>query len=717
MDILHFRHIRTKMLACILPIILISCGLLTTVSIVASRSTIKEQIDVQMDAKLSAEASKINAYIEEISNTSMAISRMVTGTFKNTKIDDFLDSLSVLIFDNPLILGSGLWFEPYAYDSGEKYCGPYVYKDGNRSVMTWDYSNEEYDYFNQEYYTMTRGSTGPKVTDPYYDETSNCIMSSTSAPMFDMNKKYIGCVTVDMELSAIQSMVSNIKVGETGSAILLARDGTYIYDKDSSKVSKSMNIKNDPNRSLADSSRGIFSENKGLFLYKDSDGKEQAVFHLTLDKTGWILLLQRPMEEINAPVYKLLSFMSTICVIVLIAAVVILLLLVRSITVPIVHTMNFSKELSEGSGDLTYQIQIEAKNEIGDLVKYFNKFINSQRSMISELKVSESSLETVARELASSSQESAGAIAQIMANIQGVRHQTEQQQETFEEVSRLLANNIEKIEELDKQIAMENDSISTSSSAIEQMIGNINSVTDSVGKMSKDFDELTRFAVDGKQLQNLVGEKITNMAEQSNTLVEANNTISSVASQTNLLAMNAAIEAAHAGSAGQGFSVVAEEIRKLAEDTSKQSQAIGQQIKSITSIISDVVSASGGAQKSFAKIEERINVISTLVSEVNNAMDEQSTASKQVLNSLAEMTNSSSVVKSTAKDLSRDSVGIQRSLSDLTQVVQTVNSSMDEMALGAKDINDSAQKIADMTEETNNSISALHNLVKKFKTE
>ncbi|MBS7261222.1 MAG: methyl-accepting chemotaxis protein [Treponema sp.] len=435
-------------------------------------------------------------------------------------------------------------------------------------------------------------------------------------------------------------------------------------------------------------------------------------------QTNWMVISCVSRAEIEKPIIKRtinMFLMGTIFFILVFALT--SFILGTSLAKPIIKTVSFTKHLSEGEGDLTIRIHTHAKNEVGDLVHYFNQFVESQRIMISDLKKSENDLNLIGQELHSSAQESASSIAQIMANIEGVRRQTESQSHTFEQVINLINESILKIHELDSLITQEADSISDSSCAIEEMVGNINSVTDNVEKMAHEFGELEKVSGEGLARQNEVNEKINRMVEQSKILLDANNTIANVAEQTNLLAMNAAIEAAHAGEAGKGFSVVADEIRKLAENTSDQSAAIGQELQRISATIEAVVDSSDKSRVAFDNVQARIGKTNEIVRIISNAMDEQASASKQVLESLQTITANSNIVKLTASNLEQDSVHIQSSMAELNQVVSTVNGSMDEMAIGAKEINSSAQHISDMANKTQDNINTLNALVGRFITE
>ncbi|MBO7353563.1 MAG: hypothetical protein J6U61_04815 [Lachnospiraceae bacterium] len=248
---MKFKKISTRMLTFVLPVLIIPMLILTLVSIASSQKAIGEQLDNRMYAELSAAERNVEEKLTGISTAATIISDMVAGNYTHTSAREYQNILTRIIQSDDMILGSGLWFEPYTFDAALEYFGPYIYKDGGNITVTYEYSNAEYNYFIQEYYLNAKNSTSAVITDPYYDPTSGLIMSTCSAPILSDDGKYLGCVTVDIELSSITDLVNGISVGKTGKAIMLDSVGTYLAGVDDSKIANARKITEDSDKDMA----------------------------------------------------------------------------------------------------------------------------------------------------------------------------------------------------------------------------------------------------------------------------------------------------------------------------------------------------------------------------------------------------------------------------------------------------------------------------------
>jgi methyl-accepting chemotaxis protein len=541
------------------------------------------------------------------------------------------------------------------------------------------------------------------------DETNLWI----NAPVFDSRYKPIGILGTGINLT---NFIDSIYKSYTGNAVLyfFNPNGEITGAKNTMLVANKVKL----DKELEGIGEEILSRAKDLKeeefqFFSAHGGKEVALGKVPA--LGWYITAVYPLTIIDA-----LSNTMTVVFLAMMAIIAVIFIIFYVFISGFLRPMNYIVQTLDqiaADWDMTRRLKLNQKDEIGTLGEFFNLTFEKMRELLVGIKGKAFTLLDTGDELASYMQKTGADIEKVNTNIQAVRGQILNQADKVNSAASSMEHIINGLDKLNEHITIQADSVSQSSSAIEEMLANIQSVTQTLVRNTANITSLSESSDAGRADLQKVSTDIQEIARESEGLLEINSVMQTISSQTNLLSMNAAIEAAHAGESGKGFAVVADEIRKLAENSGKQSKTISAVLKKIKASIDAITKSTGVVLERFGAIEHEVETVSNQETQIRNAMEEQGIGSRSILEAITQLNSVTGLVRKASSDMAEGSKDVQAQSRDLKQITAEVAGSMDEMTQSVDQITDAVTRVKEISDENKENINALSKEITRFKVD
>jgi methyl-accepting chemotaxis protein len=521
-----------------------------------------------------------------------------------------------------------------------------------------------------------------------------------ASPIF-VDNRVAGALIGRRDGAVLSDMTTQVTMGRTGYVYMINSQGTFVCHPDTDLVYNQFNpieaAADDPSlQPLAFFLESILHNSSEVAAYT-FNGKEYIGAGVKVPGTDWVLVGTQEKDEYFIEIRQMLE--KTI-VIAGIAAIIAVFVFISVLSVFLIRPIKEIVAAAIALANMNFNLAIprDRKDEIGDVQRAFHTIRDELKKTLTDINNEHLGQKNVSGNLHISIRESSDGLGVIARNLDSVQNKTNTQMGSVFHTADSVEGIIKHIRSLENAVDIQADTIARSSESIEQMVGDIDSVRTVVRQAHTTTGNLSRSSETGRKMLNNLTEELTRIADQSAFLEEANEALVNIAAQTNILAMNAAIEAAHAGEAGRGFAVVAGEVRSLAELSNKESTSITEEVKNMRDGIEKMRQVSAGTVETLGSMFTEVTDMQASLNSVNTAVEAQASNGSQVLTALTSLRETTEQVRTGSDEIQKESDAIHNVVENLKSMSKDVNDSILGVQEASKRIADSleiAQKIAE----------------------
>jgi len=673
--------IAKSMIIFIIPVVLVCLNIFSAIGYIFSKQVIVNQLDEQMTIKLNETAAQVNEILALEKSAARSMAKAIEVNSDNLTEQNYNELLTNYISMYDETFGMGIWFEKDAFPEKEKFA-PYAYRNGDKIVTDDSYTTGDIDIWSTEWYTVGKQIEGG-WTKAYFDPATNVSMVTAAYPINKSNNQLLGVVTVDVDISSIQKLIDGLEINYNGKAILIDSEGYFLGGVDHTLLSNT-NIADQDKSPYAAVSDDLITSERGKTQYTE-EGQKFSFYYSTLPNTNWKIGISVSEKNLFASLNQLgITFAVAVVIATTILTILIVIYSTKMGRVAKKYS-GFAESISLGRLENQFtNEELSRKDELGDIGRALSIMQDKLKDVIGNFQNNAENIDNHAKNLSSFSQDISATSENVASAIADVADGASVQFEKLTTIKTVIHQFADDLNNMDQSVTGVNGSADLimrmakdNSIEMEQMI-------QSFEKLNQTFQELINRV-------NALGGNISSVQAMTEL-------IHSIADQTNLLALNAAIEAARAGEAGKGFSVVANEIRTLAEKSKDSSERIDSIIKGVSLDTKNMVGTAEEVNKDLLQQKEQLGSTIHSFEEILKAVESMIPEIIKTKDASVKIQNEKEIILEELENTSAIS-------EDVAASAEEISASAEEMSSATIEVSHSAVSLGKMTDEMKEKIS------------